>query len=300
MENDFRLFDQLNPNPEYNAFAIQGIGVTAEMPVDGDVLVYNGTTQILEYSSSGQGATGPTGASGSQGATGPTGVSGSSITGPTGAQGNSITGPTGAQGTQGEIGPTGVSGSSITGPTGVSGSSITGPTGPTLTLISSTVDPTAASTITVSSLAGNTTKIFRIFFKLQKDGTNGGVTMRFNSDSGANYSTDFSYVVGGSAAYQTVTGETSNRITYDSGASNALKGSNFVVGEIVLFALAGNGNVRYNATYSYLRATDSLYVLNNTCGMWANSDAELTSISFISSAGNIGGTGSYIYIQSAL
>lgn len=106
MENNFRLFDQLNSNPEYNAFAIQGIGVTAEMPVDGDVLVYNGTTQILEYSSSGQGATGPTGASGSQGATGPTGASGSSITGPTGAQGSSITGPTGA------------SGSSITGPTG--------------------------------------------------------------------------------------------------------------------------------------------------------------------------------------
>lgn len=127
MENNFRLFNQLNPNPEYNAFAIQGIGVTAEMPADGDVLVYNGTTQILEYSSSGQGATGPTGASGSQGATGPTGVSGSSITGPTGAQGNSITGPTGAQGTQGEIGPTGVSGSSITGYTGYTG--YTGPTG---------------------------------------------------------------------------------------------------------------------------------------------------------------------------
>jgi hypothetical protein len=92
------------------------------MPDDGlFVVVDNGVTKKLTYSTLQDTLIGPTGPAGI-GATGPTGAA-SSVAGPTGPQGN--TGP------QGSIGPTG-NNSTVPGPTGPQGdaSNVAGPTGP--------------------------------------------------------------------------------------------------------------------------------------------------------------------------
>lgn len=113
---------------------ITQLPIVTTMPDDGlFVVVDNGVTKKLTYSTLQDTLTGPTGPAG-VGATGPTGAQGaaSTVAGPTGPTGLGATGPTGADSTvpgpTGNAGPTG-----NTGPTGATGadSTVQGPTGDT-------------------------------------------------------------------------------------------------------------------------------------------------------------------------
>ena len=118
-------FNITTPN---NALLVSGIQIASGSPSDGQVFVYNATTNQWEYQAqSGGGPTGPTGPTGVDGVTGPTGPTGAGVTGPTGP-----TGPTGVDGVTGPTGPTGAGVTGPTGPTGPTGvTGVTGPTGPT-------------------------------------------------------------------------------------------------------------------------------------------------------------------------
>jgi hypothetical protein len=211
MDRKFKLFENTNHNPDFNAFAIQGIAVSGENPFDGDTFVYNDITQIFEYKQIEFGIIGTTGSTGIIGTIGPTGIIGT--TGPTGIIGTTggSTGIIGTIGPTGIIGTTGPTGSSEnTGPTGIIGT--TGPTGiigtigPTgiigttggSTGIIGTMGPTGSSentgpagiigTIGSTGITGTTGPIgytglwkgYQIYQEQQSIGTNGG-TMTANA-----------------------------------------------------------------------------------------------------------------------
>lgn len=122
-ENNFDVTASLTPFT--STTSIVGFPLTSDIPLPGQLPVFqNGQFVFQSY-------TGPAGATGATGPTGPTGFTGvlGSIgsQGPTGASGpTGLTGPTGVQG---PIGPTGGAGpTGATGPTGAPG--ITGPQGP--------------------------------------------------------------------------------------------------------------------------------------------------------------------------
>jgi hypothetical protein len=106
--------------PIFNADQLQNIQISPTGPVDGAILVYNASSEQLEYQTSLDASV--TGATGPTGPTGPRGQAGNVIgpTGPSGAAGFGPRGPTGPQGPTGVTGPvapvTGAYGP--TGPTG--------------------------------------------------------------------------------------------------------------------------------------------------------------------------------------
>ncbi len=142
------------------------------------------------------GPTGPTGLTGTTGATGPTGDTGPQGTqGPQGTAGTNaiLTGATGPAGATGPTGPQGPQGtaSTVAGPTGPTGANgATGPTGSgdwstlyTNTVAGAAVDGWDTSTIT-------TKRFLRVLINVLTVSSM-SIAIRFNSDSGNNYTWSF-------------------------------------------------------------------------------------------------------------
>jgi hypothetical protein len=106
----------------------------------------------------------------------------------------------------------------------------------------------------------------------------GNLTMRFNSDTGSNYSTTTLFGSGASAVSERGTNETSLRVM-----NNLSSSTNWRLAEIDIFSYAGSTNKTELTSIS--SDNNGSGSVRRTVGLWRNTSA-ITSISLFYSSGN--------------
>lgn len=163
-----------------------------------------------------------------------------------------------------------------------------------LQLIAELINPVAAASQIISGLNGDVDKIYLIEFRLVKDAGNCYVAIRLNADNGVNYDwLNFSMNNGG-AGQTHAAGDTSAPL-HEEIANQMLLGGDYLVGWLKIYALSGV-NRRWLYQTGHRRATDSTMEIDAGVGEWKNSATNITSLTILASAGNIGGANSFIRV----
>ncbi len=162
-----------------------------------------------------------------------------------------------------------------------------------LDLIAESVDPTAATSLTLSGLNGDADILYEVMGRILKDASTGHVTFQLNADATAgnhawanviNYS---GTITGGASVSDT-------QIYYEDGTSNQrLVASDHLDFFFRLFAKSGVQRRLLGRATARI-SNGSLLLGYDFIGEWKNTSTNLTSIKIISGAGNIGGLGSFI------
>jgi len=161
-------------------------------------------------------------------------------------------------------------------------------------LIASSVDPTAAASLALSGLLGNTDIIYEVLARLVKDGTAGRISLRCNADSGGNYNWTAQGFINAAVGYTGGQLDTSLGLM-NTDSPSLINPNDYFDCRLILFAKSGyKRRVISHAVTFAQRSGTPLIESYYAAGEWTNTANELTSITFVSSAGNIGGTGTFI------
>jgi len=232
-----------------------------------------------------KGTDGATGSTGATGATGPAGPAGA--TGATGAQGpQGATGATGATGSTGATGATGATGPA--GPTGPAGA--TGATGATGAAGAWTLLGTGSLGLDAFDLTvplSSAKRWLRIDVRISGYTFAGVAKLRFNSDTGTNYSWARS---DGVAAVSTNTLQDGIRV-----AVTAIAGSRYFAANVRNVSTQGKVVILEGSSGSESAATAP--TINHVRGVWGNTTAQITSVTLNSgSATNLLLSGTEIWV----
>ena len=158
-----------------------------------------------------------------------------------------------------------------------------------VSLVASSEDPAAATTLTISGLDGDTHGIYDVSGRVIKDGTSGTVGVRLNGDTGGNYNNRYRVIGSGGAGDVAANDITYMRLVEPTQVCDA---SGFVAFNFRVIAKPGQKRrILGQSNYSQTSQVTLLFTEE-----WTNTTTNLTSMAFIATSGDIGGTGTYIRI----
>jgi len=152
--------------------------------------------------------------------------------------------------------------------------------GITYTPIATTTLGSAAANITFSSISSSYTDLILVLNVAIASGGGGESVIRFNSDSGSNYSNTYLYGNGSSAGSARNTNATVGRVSYTAGFSTSLGNMNYIV---------HIQNYSNSTTYkTYLaRSNNAANGTDGIIGLWRSTSAINSIQFFYSDSSNI-------------